>query len=214
MNPFNKFLVSMLLLTAATANTLAQAQPLSANREYVRLDPARPVETGDKVEVIEFFYYGCPVCYELEPLLMRWTANAPADVVLRRVPALASVSWEDFARLYYTLDALGELARLHWSVYDSFHFEDVSLSEEPVMIEWVSRNGIDPQKFSEAYRSPAIQAKVEAAREMVRAYEVKGVPSFVVDGKFLTSARMAGGTGALMPLVDRLIELARKERAR
>ncbi len=202
-------------LLLAMALGTAQAQPIpQATREYVRLDTPQPVASGDRIEVVEFFYYGCPVCYELEPVLSRWAVKAPADVVLRRVPALASASWENFARLFYSLESMDELGRLHWPVYDNFHFEDLSLNEEPVMAEWVVRNGIDKDKFINAYHSPAIRAKVEAAREMVRRYQVKGVPSFVVDGKFLTSANMAGGVTALMPVVDRLIELARKERAR
>ena len=82
------------------------------------------------------------------------------------------------------------------------------------MLEWVASNGVDAKKFLAVYRSPAVQAKVAAAREMIRAYGVKGVPSIAIDGKFLTSARMAGGTRELMPVLDRLVEQARKERAR
>ena len=198
-------------LVLATFCAGAQAQPVPA---WVRLQTPQPVATGERIEVIEFFYYGCPVCYETEPIITRWLANAGGDVVLRRVPALASESWESFARLYYSLEAVGEIARLHWPVYDNFHFDGVSLSEEDVMVDWVSRNGVDRQRFLDAYRSPAMDAKIAAAREMVRAYEVKGVPTFVVDGKFMTSARMAGGPAQVMPQVDRLIGLARKERAK
>ena len=188
-----------------------QAQPAPA---WVRLQAPQPVSTGDKIEVIEFFYYGCPVCYEFEPILTRWLVNAPGDVVLRRVPALATESWENFARLFYTLEALDALARLHWPVFDNFHFDGMSLSEEAVMVDWVSRNGVDKQRFVDTYRSPAVDAKIAAAREMVKAYEVKGVPTVVVDGKFRTSAGMAGGTAQLLPLVERLIGVARRERAK
>ena len=135
-------------------------------------------------------------------------------MVLRRVPALATESWENFARLFYTLEALDALARLHWPVFDNFHFDGMSLSEEAVMVDWVSRNGVDKQRFVDTYRSPAVDAKIAAAREMVKAYEVKGVPTVVVDGKFRTSAGMAGGTAQLLPLVERLIGVARRERAK
>lgn len=209
-----KFLVTAaLLFTAFGTHAQAQSAP-QANREYLRLDPPQPVAGGDQIEVIEFFYYGCPICYELEPMFTRWTLEAPGDIVVRRVPALATASWESFAKLYYTLESLGEARRLHWPVYESFHFDGISLSEEPVMLEWVSRNGIEVQKFIDAYGSPGIQAKVEGAREMIRQYGVKGVPSIAVGGRFLTSARMAGGTRELMPVVDRLIDLVRKERAK
>ena len=116
--------------------------------------------------------------------------------------------WESFPEY---LDAL---ARLHWPVFDNFHFDGLSLSEEAVMVDWVSRNGVDKQRFVDTYRSPAVDAKIAAAREMVKAYEVKGVPTVVVDGKFRTSAGMAGGTAQLLPLVERLIGVARRERAK
>jgi len=206
-------------LLLATVGGCVQAPPApqassQAGREYVRLDPPQKSASGDRIEVIEFFYYGCPICYELEPMLTRWAIDAPADVLVRRVPALASASWENFARLYYALEALGELKRLHWPVYEGFHFEGISLGEEPEMFEWVAQNGIDAKIFLAAYRSPQVQAKVAEAREAIRRYGVKGVPSIAVDGKFLTSARMAGGTRELMPVLDRLVELARKERGR
>lgn len=203
-------LAGMTLLTSCAPVRVVPS--LQAGRDYLRIDPPRPTASGSKIEVIEFFYYGCPVCYETEPLLARWSANAPADVVLVRVPALATASWENFARLFYTLEAMGELKRMHWPVFEGFHFDNLSLSEEPVMFDWASRNGIDRQKFIDTYRSPAIDAKVAEARELIRTYGVKAVPSVVVDGRFLTTARMAGGPRGLMPVVDRLIESARKER--
>ena len=207
--------LAAVLLALAAAGVAAQAPAMpQLSRDYVRLDPPRPVASGDKIEVIEFFYYGCPVCYELEPTLARWLFNGPASVTLRRVPALATDNWDNFAKLFYTLEATGHLARLHWPVYDNFHFDGIKLNEEAVMVNWVSHNGVDREKFISAYNSPEIQAKLAMAREMTRNYEIKGVPSIVIDGKFVTSARMAGGTRELMQLVDRLVELARKERAK
>lgn len=193
----------------------AQAQgALQLGRDYARLDPPQAVASGERIEVIEFFYYGCPVCYELEPTLSRWMFNASGSIALRRVPALASDNWDNFAKLFYTLETMGQLARLHWPVYDNFHFNGVKLNEEEVMAGWVSHNGLDKQKFTDTYRSPEIQAKLDGARAMTKRYEIRGVPSIVVDGKFLTSARMAGGTRELMQVVEQLVELARKERTK
>ena len=205
--------LAAVLLALAAAGVQAQPAP-QPGRDYVRLDPPRAVASGDRIEVIEFFYYGCPVCYELEPTLARWWFNASASVTLRRVPALATDNWDNFAKLFYTLEATGHLARLHWPVYDNFHFDGIKLNEEAPMIKWVAHNGIDKDKFLSTYNSAEIQAKLAAAREMTRNYEIKGVPSIVVDGKFVTSARMAGGTRELMQLVDRLVDMARKERAK
>ena len=205
--------LAMLLLSFAAAGAHAQSVQ-QLGRDYIRLDPAHAVTTGDRIEVIEFFYYGCPICYELEPKLSRWYFNGPGSVALRRVPALSSDNWDDFAKLFYTLEAMGQLARLHWPVYDNFHFNGLKLNEEPVMADWVAHNGLDKQKFIDTYRSPEIQAKLVAARGMTRSYDIKGVPSIVVDGKFVTSASMAGGTNELMQVADQLIEIARKERAK
>jgi protein dithiol oxidoreductase (disulfide-forming) len=203
--------VFLLMLVAASAQAQSGLEP---GRDYIRLEPQHPVTSGDKIEVIEFFYYGCPVCYELEPKLSRWYFNASGSVALRRVPALASDSWENFAKLFYTLQAMGQLARLNWPVYDNFHFRGLKLNEEPVMADWVAHNGLDKQKFIAIYQSPEIQAKLAQARKMTKDYGIEGVPSIVVDGKFLTSAGMAGSTDKLMQVVGQLVELARKERGK
>ncbi len=206
---------AVLWLALVTTNVLAQAQTLpQLSRDYIRLDPPRPVASGDKIEVIEFFYYGCPVCYELEPALARWYFNSPGAVALRRVPALSSDNWDHFAKLFYALEAVGQLERLHWPVYDQFHFDGIKLNEEAGMLNWVSKNGVDREKFISAYRSPGVQAKLVAARQMIQTYDIKGVPSIVVDGKFVTSASMTGSTRQLMVVLGQLVELARKERAK
>ena len=208
---FKKALIALLLALAAAG---AQAQP-QAGRDYILLDPPKAVSgNGGRIEVIEFFYYGCPVCYELEPTLSRWYFNSPDSITLRRVPALSSDNWDNFAKLFYTLEAMGQLGRLHWPVYDNFHFNGIKLNEEAPMADWVSHNGLDRQKFLDTYRSPEIQAKLAGARKMTQSYDIRGVPSIVIDGKFLTSARMTGSTRELMRVVDQLVELARRERGK
>ena len=189
----------------------AQIQP---GREFQRVEPRHPVAADARIEVIEFFYYGCPVCYETQPFLSRWLGTAPEYVAIRRVPALSTEAWEPFAKLFYALETLGQVGRLHWPVYDHFHFEDVKLNDEKIMVDWVARNGVDRQKFVEAYGSPGVAAKVAQARELLKAYDVRAVPTFIVDGKFLTSARLAGGTEQVIQVVDSLVKLAREERLR
>ena len=212
-----KTLAVITVLVLALASGSLQAQAPSApqlGKDYTRLDPPRPVTSGDKIEVIEFFYYGCPVCYELEPVLARWYFNSPGTIDLRRVPALSSDNWDDFAKLFYALEAVGQLGRLHWPVYDNFHFDGVKLNEEAVMLNWVGKNKVDKENFAAAYRSPEVQAKLAAARQMIQTYDIKGVPSIVVDGKYVTSARQAGGTRELMQVVEKLVEMARRERGK
>jgi protein dithiol oxidoreductase (disulfide-forming) len=194
----------------ASPHALAQSAALKG--QFSQLNPPRPVSTGRQIEVIEFFYYGCPICYELQPHMSRWLTIAPEYVAIRRVPVLSAEGWEPFARLYYTLEALGQLGRLHWPVYDNFHFDGVQLNQVKDMLDWVARNGIDRSKFTLIYNSPDIDRKLEEVRAMMKAYDIRAVPTIVVDGKYLSSARMAGGTRQLMQVVDQLVRQARKER--
>ena len=200
------------LFAPALALALSAAAQTEPGQEFQRIEPPHAAAASGRVEVIEFFYYGCPVCYETEPFLSRWLGGAPDYVAIRRVPALSSETWEPFAKLYYTLEALGQADRLHWPVYDSFHFEDVKLNEEKVMVDWAARNGIEREKFVQTYASLAVSDKVAQARELLKSYDVRAVPTFIVDGKYLTSARLAGGTERVVQVLDRLVRRAREER--
>lgn len=189
----------------------AQAAPPVEGRDYRVLEPARPAAPG-RLEIIEFFYYGCPVCYEAQPYITRWRQAAGPEVQWRRVPSPNPESWESLARTYYTLEALGALERLHWPLYDNHHFDDRRLDEEGNLLRWVATNGIDAGRFKQTWHSIDTRQKVEFARRTLGLYEVRGVPSFVVQGRYLTSARMAGGVKESMAVLDYLVERVRKER--
>jgi thiol:disulfide interchange protein DsbA len=195
----------------ATACAAAQAQPV-AGRDYQELSPPRPVSTGERVEVIEFFYYGCPVCYEAQPHIARWLMRVGPGLTLLRVPAVFTESSESFARTFYALGAMNHVARLHWPVYDNHHFDGRQLSEEKNIVAWVGANGVDAARFAELWRSDAVKAQVDAAKKALVTYDIKGVPSFVVDGRYVTSARMAGGVKEVMAVVDHLVARAAAER--
>src|SRR5262245_26327317 len=156
-----------LLAAAFALLALGARAQVEAGSDYQRIEPPHATGAGGRVEVIEFFYYGCPVCYETEPHFSRWIASAPDYVAVRRVPALSSQAWEPLARLYYALEALGQLERLHWPVYDNIHFEDVRLGDEKIMIDWASRNGIEREKFAQDYASEEVNDKVRQGRELV-----------------------------------------------
>ena len=189
----------------------AHAQPVSG-REYQELSPARPVSTGDRIEVIEFFYYGCPVCYESQPHIAKWLLKSGPGIAHIRVPAVFTESSESFARTFFTLGAMNQIARLHWPLYDNHHFDGKQLNEEKNVVAWVASNGVDEKRFTELWHSAEVQAQVDAAKKALATYDVKGVPTFVVDGKYLTSARLAGGTKEMMRVVDYLVERAAAER--
>jgi thiol:disulfide interchange protein DsbA len=200
------------LLLAGVAGAAIAADPRE-DREYLLIEPAQPAKAADRIEVIEFFYYGCPVCYETQPHLARWLNAARPDVVLKRVPATGEAN-ESFALTFYALEATGDLARLHWPLYENHHFDDRRLNEEPNLLEWLGRNGVDAERFRAVRNSAENRARVRAAHELFVAYGVRGVPSFAVDGRYLTSARLAGGVKEMMEVVTFLVERARRERSR
>jgi len=198
------------LALAFIALPLAAQQP-QRDVDYRLISP-QPVATGERVEVIEFFFYACPYCNELEPLLERWRKRKPADLVFRRVPVVRHDSWVPLAKTYYALEAMGEAERLHAAVYHGIHVDDLALSQEKVLTEWLGKQGLDRDQFMAIYRSDAIREKVELSRRMTIDYEIKATPTLVVDGRFLTSSGMTDGVPRVIPVLDGLISLARQRR--
>ena len=199
------------LLAVLPLGAAAQPAPQSG-RDYSELSPVQPVSTGERVEVIEFFYYGCPVCYEAQPHIAKWLMRSGPGIAMVRVPAAFTDSSDSFARTFYTLSAMNQIARLHWPVYDNHHFDGKQLNEEKNITDWVASNGVDRAKFSELWNSDEIKARVESAKKALDTYQVKGVPTFIIDGKYVTSAKQAGGTKEMMRVVEYLVERAGAER--
>ena len=181
------------------------------NLEY-RLIPPQPVETGERIEVIDFFWYGCPYCNELQPALDDWTKRNPADVTVRRIPVILRDTWAPHARIYYTLELLGEAERLHAQVYRSYHVEELHMSKPDVMEQWAVRNGIERRRWLDAYYSPEVDARIARAAHATKRYDVQGTPSLVVDGRYLTSSSMTATVRGILPVVDDLVRLARQKR--
>lgn len=208
---------ALALLALACVAGATQAQDIRArqNLEYHLIAP-QPVEAGDRIEVIEFFWYGCPYCNELQPALEGWIRRKPADVALRRVPAILRESWAPHARIFYTLEELGEVERLHLKVYESYHIERLHMSKPDVVVEWAAKNGIDRKRWLEAYGSSAIDAKVQHAKELSTAYTVRVTPTLVVDGRYLTSGNHVPccDVGDIVPILEDVIRLARQQRSR
>ncbi|HEX6007161.1 MAG TPA: thiol:disulfide interchange protein DsbA/DsbL [Burkholderiales bacterium] len=205
--------LACLLLLQPAVRAADEAPRIRANVDYRLIEP-QPVTTGSRVEVIDFFWYGCPHCYTFQPALESWIRRMPADVALRRVPALLRDNWAPHARIYYTLEALGEVERLHQAVYHGYHVEELHMSKPDVMLQWAMRQGIDGRRWTEAYHSAKVTEKVERAKEMTNDYNVQGTPSLVVDGRYLTSPAMARGEHRMIPILEELIALARAERSR
>jgi thiol:disulfide interchange protein DsbA len=189
----------------------AAAQQPKRDVDY-RLISQQPVETGERVEVIDFFFYACPYCNELAPFLDLWLKRKPLDVVFRRVPVVRHDSWIPLAKIYFTLEAMGEAGRLHGEVFHSYHAENLSMSQEKVIAEWAEKHGLNRDKFMAIYRSDETRQKVERARKMTMDYDIQSTPSVVVDGRYLTSSGMTPGVPQVITVLDGLIQLARQQR--
>ena len=196
--------------------TGAAAQEIRArqNIEYRILASPQPVETGANIEVIDFFWYGCPYCNELQPALFDWIKNKPADVTVRHIPVILKDSWAPHARIFYTLDLLGELDRLHLAVYRSYHVEELYMSKPDVMEQWAVKNGIDGRRWKDAYYSPEVDGKIARAAQATKRYDIQGTPSLVVDGRYLTSSSMTPTVRGVIPVLDDLVKLARQNRSK
>lgn len=201
-----------LLLLACSLAAQAQDNPaVRVNVDYRLIEPQ--AVSGPRIEVIDFFWYGCPHCYTFQPALEEWIKRMPPDVVLRRIPAILRDSWAPHARIYYTLEALGEVERLHQAVYHGYHVQELHMSKPEVMLQWAQRHGIDGRLWSEAYNSAAVAQKVQRATELTSDYNVQGTPSLVVDGRYLTSPAMARSEQRMIPILEELIRIARARRA-
>lgn len=192
----------------------AAAQQGAARPGYeYQLIQQQPIATGPRIEVIEFFWYGCPFCNQLQGPLEAWLKRKPEDVELRRIPAIFRESWVAHARLFYTLESLGELDRLHQVVYRSVHAEREDLTSAESSAAWAVRHGIDRARWLITYNAPETDAKVELARAHTRTYQIRGTPSLVVDGLYVTSTGMSESVPGVITILDGLIGLARERRA-
>lgn len=199
-------------LLAAGLSLAAHANP-QAGKEYKVLSPAVPVETGAKVELLEIFWYGCPHCFDLEPVIHPYAQKLPKDVQFRRMPGIFRDSWVPGAKAFYALEGLGKLEQAHGDLFNEIHLKNLRPDDEKGLAAFlVKAAGIDAKAFNDAYNSFAMQSKVARAKSLTRAYGIDGVPALVVDGKYVTSVYMAGNHANLLKVLDFLIDKARKER--
>ncbi|HEU4622017.1 MAG TPA: thiol:disulfide interchange protein DsbA/DsbL [Burkholderiaceae bacterium] len=189
----------------------AQAQPREG-AQYTVVKPPQPTEGKGKIEVIEFFWYGCPHCYHLQPALHAWQKKVPADVVVRHVPVAFSPDREPHSRIWYTLEAMGLVEQLHMKVFDAIHKERQMLLKEDEIANFAAKNGVDRAKWLETFKSFGVATRAQAARRMVDAYRLDGTPSLAVAGRFMTSPAAAGSVEGTFTVVDYLIDQVRKGR--
>ena len=186
----------------------AAAQPF----QYGEINPPQPVETKGKIEVIEFFWYGCPHCYTLEPHIEAWLKSLPPDVEFRRVPAVFSQRWGHDAAIYYTLEALGLVEKLHRPLFDAIHKNNLRTDSEPALSEWLQKQGVDPKKFMDTLKSFGVQSKTRRAVQQTIAYKIDGTPAMAVAGRYTVSAEQGRTQQGMLKAVDTLVAKARTEK--
>ena len=203
-------ILSAALVSASLFGMTAQAaEPLEAGKQYVELSSAVPVAVPGKIEVVELFWYGCPHCFAFEPTINPWAEKLPADVSFVRIPAMFGGIWNVHGQLFITLEAMGVENKVHKAVFQAIH-DGKKLATPEEIADFLAGEGIDKDKFLSTYNSFAVKGKVEDAKKKAQAYQISGVPTMVVNGKYRFDLGTAGGPEGALSVADQLIA---KERA-
>jgi len=196
-----KLLIGMLLIISPV---LLYAADFTEGKDYKAIT-AQATDSGDRIEVLEFFWYGCPHCYSFEPHLIAWKKSKPANVVFTRVPAIFRPDWEVQARAYYALVNMGVVEDIHGKIFAAIHKDKRRLDKKENLVDFIVANGVDREKFLAEYSSFAVDGMVRKAKRMLKPYQIQGVPTVAVNGKYITSGSMAGSYDNMIKILDHLV---------
>ena len=195
-------------MTVADELELLIAPPVPPTR------PPAPVEApAGKIEVVEFVWYNCPHCNAFEPILSEWVKKLPKDVAFRRIPVAFNAGFVPQQRLYYALEAMGLLEKIHPKVFAAIHVEKLNLAKGEAITEWIGKNGVDTAKFLVQYNTLGVVTKTQKATQLQNAVKVEGVPALGVAGRFYTDGTMAHSMERALLVVQSLLDDLRKQRA-
>lgn len=197
------------LLGGLTGTAHAQGGPVEG-QHYKKLPQQVPMAGSGKIEVVEFFWYGCPHCFALEPFVEQWVAKMPADINFRRVPVGFGPQHEFHQKVFFALEALGQLGALHRKFFESIHRDRKRMSTEGEVVAFANANGLDGAKFADTMKSFTVIGKVRQAKQLSDAFQVDGVPMVGVQGRYTTSPTMVGSAERTFAVVDFLVDKARK----
>ena len=195
-------LKKLIFLFLFSLSTLSQAESLG----YETLTPAQPTQNPDKIEVIEFFWYGCPHCYTLEPAMEKWLKTKPANVEFIRQPAVFSDLWGKHAKAYFVAEALGVVDKVHADLFDAIQNKKQKLTSEDQLAKFFVAHGIDETEFRNTYNSFLIDAKLRQAKAMGPRYGITGVPAIIINGKYKTTGPLAKSQENMIEVMNRLIQ--------
>ena len=204
-----KFIKQIFVVMVLICATSALAAQDGATEEYTLVKPPQPTSSGKKIEVLEFFFYGCSHCFKLHESLAPWEKKMPKDVELVYMPTVFNPGWEPMARTYYALESLGQLKQLHEELYHAWHVNNIDLNDEAKITEFVSQRGVDRKQFSDAYNAFSMAGKIMRSKQLAQTFGIRGTPTIIVDGKYLISALQPADT---IRVLNTLIDKARKER--
>ncbi len=204
-------ILSATLVAASVFGITAQAaEPIEAGKQYIELSNPVPVSVPGKIEVVELFWYGCPHCYSFEPVVNPWAEKLSADVNFKRIPAMFGGPWDAHGQMFLTLEAMGVEHDVHAAVFDAIQNQRKQLTKPEDMAAFLATQGVDKDKFLATFNSFAIKGQVQKAKELAKKYEITGVPSMVVNGKYRFDLGTAQGPQGVLNVADQLIA---KERA-
>jgi thiol:disulfide interchange protein DsbA len=198
-----KFTLPVLFLILFTSsNVLAQ--------KYVQISTERQQESQDII-IYEFFWYGCPHCYNLEPTMDRIEADLDKDAKVVKLPVALRDSWIPHAKLYYALKQMDKIDQVHNLIFEEIHLEDNRLNTEQQMIDFLGKHGIDTDEFIEKYNSFGTEARIKKASNLAKKYQIDSVPTIIINGKFLTSGSYVSSYDELYSVVNLLVERERND---
>ena len=184
---------------------------VSAFDGYVEISPAQPTQTGNKIEVVEVFWYGCPHCYDFEPFIKNWLEKKPEDVVFRRMPGIFRKDWIPHAKAYFTAEKLDVLNKIHSSLFTAIHKHRKQIYDDTSIMKFFLEHDVDKQEFKKTYVSDEIDTKIKQAYVMGQRYKITGVPAIIVNGKYMVSGSTAGSFENIAKVIDMLIEKERDD---
>jgi thiol:disulfide interchange protein DsbA len=202
-----KRILSLLITACTLAPLFAAAQPQFA---YTEVKPALQVEADGKIEVLEFFWYGCIHCYNLEPAVEKWEKTLPKDVQFRRVPAVFNERWGIDAAIFYTFEAMGLLDKLHRPFFDAIHRDRLRSDRKDELDAWLQKQGVDLKKFNETAKSFGVQSKTRRANQLTGLYKIEGTPAMAVHGRYTVSTDQGKTQAGMFETVNYLVDVVRK----
>ena len=202
---FTRLIAAASFACVALGAAASPADPVEGV-DYLKLPQIQPTESGKKVEVLEFFWYGCPHCFKLEPHMQTWLRNIPKDVNFIRTPASMNPLWEQGARGYYVSEALGIRKKTHLPLFHAIHDGGQQIFDQKSQAKFFVKYGVPEAKFNSMFNSFAITSKVAQANKLAQQYQLTGVPAIVVNGKYVVQ----GEDGKVTQVVSYLVEKERK----